>query len=429
MNQADSPPAARGLPQGARQAARIAGVREATGRAPIGFGEFVALIAALMALTALGIDSMLPALPAIGLTLGIASENERQLVITAFLIGFGLGQLFHGPIADRFGRRPVLLASLAAYVAANAIAAFAASFELLLVMRFAGGLAIAASRVVTVALVRDCFSGRAMARVMSLAFMVFMAAPILAPAFGQAILLVGPWRLIFAMIAIVSAAILVWFAWRMPETQHPADRLPLSVQRLAQGWRLALTDRWSIGYTLASTALLGALYGFINSVQQIVADVLHAPHLLVIIFAGTAMTMAVANLMNSRIVVRVGMRYISHTALCVLIGVSALHLAIALAGWETILSFAVLQAVGMACFGLATANFGAMAMENMGAIAGTASSVQGFISVTLGALIGAGIGQAFNGSTVPLYVGFLVAGIVALAIVTVVERGRLFRPV
>lgn len=400
----------------------------AENRAPIGFAEFVSLVAALMALTALGIDAMLPALPAIGTALGVASENQRQFVISAFLLGFGLAQLVHGPLADRFGRRPVLLVALAAYVIANLIAAFASSFTLLLAARFVSGLAIAASRVVTVALVRDCYSGRAMARVMSLAFMVFMAAPVLAPSFGQVTLLVGNWQMIFVMIAAVSAAVLIWFAVRMPETLAVEARQPLSLARLASGWRRALTDRWSVGYTLAATALLGALYGFINSVQQIVAALTGSDDLLVPVFIGVAGMMALANLLNSRIVMRLGTRRISHSALTGLIVLAGAHLALAQAGWETIWTFAVLQALTMACFGLATANFSAMAMENMGAIAGTASSVQGFMTVTAGAVVGAMIGQGFDGTTVPLYRGFFIAGLVSFAIVAVVERGRLFRP-
>ncbi|MBA3880504.1 MAG: MFS transporter [Sphingobium sp.] len=397
-------------------------------RAPIGFVEFVALVASLMALTALGIDAMLPALPAIGTALGVASENHRQFMISAFLLGFGLAQLVHGPLADRFGRRPVLLAALAAYVVANLVAAMSSSFELLLAARFASGLAIAASRVVTVALVRDCYSGRPMARVMSLAFMVFMAAPVLAPSFGQLILLFGSWRLIFVLIAMVSGGVLAWFAIRMPETLPPERRHPLSFARLIADWRTTLTERASIGYTLASTALLGALYGFINSVQQIVAALTGSDRLLVPVFIGVAGMMALANLLNSRIVLRLGTRRISHTALAGFILLSAVHLAVAASGMETIWSFAVLQALAMACFGLASANFSAMAMEKMGAIAGTASSVQGFITVTAGAVVGALIGQSFDGTTVPLYGSFLVASLIAFAIVAVVERGRLFRP-
>lgn len=393
---------------------------------PLALPEFVALIAALMALTALGIDSMLPALPTIGDELGAADANARQYVITAFIVGFGLGQLVHGPLADRYGRRPSLIGALIVYAVANVLCAAASSFTLLLAARLAGGFAVAAARVSAVAIVRDCFAGRAMARVMSITFIVFMIVPVLAPAFGSGVLLFGGWRDIFLAVAAVSLAVVGWFAWRMPETMHAEDRHPFSFARLAAGWRLTLSDRWSLGYTLSATALLGALYGYINSIQQIMADTFGRPRLLLVIFATTAGTMAVANLANARLVVRVGTRRLAHGAVLVLIASAATHLALALSGHETLLTFGVLQAITMGCFGLASSNFSAMAMENMGHIAGTASSVQGFVCVTVAAGIGALIGQAFDGSTVPLTVGFLLAGLAALVLVLVTERGRLF---
>ncbi|MBY0519181.1 MAG: MFS transporter, partial [Sphingomonas sp.] len=179
---------------------------------------------------------------------------------------------------------------------------------------------------------------------------------------------------------------------------------------------------------LAATALLGALYGFINSVQQIVAALTGSDRLLVPVFIGVASLMALANLLNSRIVMRLGTRRISHTALAAFIALSGVHLVIAATGHETIWSFAILQAMAMACFGLASANFSSMAMEKMGDIAGTASSVQGFITITVGAVVGALIGQGFDGTTVPLYRSFFIASLIAFAIVAIVERGRLFRP-
>ena len=410
-----------------RSAAPAASVVAEPPGAPIGFVEFVLLIAALMALTALGIDSMLPALPAIGEALG-ASPAARPFVVTAFLIGFGVAQLVHGPLADRYGRRRVLIVALVIYIVANGAAAVVGSFTLLLVARVCAGAAIAATRVATVALVRDCYHGRAMAQVMSIAFMVFMIVPILAPAFGELVLLFGNWRLIFWTIAGLATLVLAWFWFRMPETLRPEARLPISPGRIWSGWRETAGDRLSLGYTLAATALMAALYGYLNSVQPIMAETFGREKLLALIFATTSVTMAAANLLNSRIVMRLGTRLISHGAVTILIIVSALHLAIAVLGGETLIVFAVLQAITMACFGLATSNFSSMAMENMGRIAGTASSVQGFISVTFGSMIGAAIGQAFDGTTRPLTLGFLVAGGAAFAFVFATERGRMFRP-
>ncbi|PVX27951.1 multidrug effflux MFS transporter [Sphingomonas pokkalii] len=398
-------------------------------QAPIGFVEFVTLAAALMALTALGIDSMLPALPAIGTSLSVESANHRQFVITAFLIGFGTAQLLYGPLSDRYGRRPVLLVALGFYVTTSGIAAISGSFALLLVARVAMGTAAAGSRVVTVAMVRDCYAGRAMARVMSLVFIVFMAAPIFAPAVGQAILAAGgSWRTIFWGCGVIAAAVGLWFALRMPETLGTGERQPLRAARVIGDYGTMLRDRAAVGYTIATGLLSGALFGFIGSIQQVMSDVFHRPELLTPVFAGVAGTMAIGSFLNSRIVMRLGTRVISHTALTLLTLVAAIHLAVTLLGLETLWSFAVLQALMMACFGLATSNFSAMAMEKMGAIAGTASSLQGFVTTLVGALIGAAIGQAFDGSTVPLYSGFLLMGGLSVAVVAITERGRMFRP-
>jgi DHA1 family bicyclomycin/chloramphenicol resistance-like MFS transporter len=401
---------------------------EAPNRSPIPMGEFVALIASIMALTALGIDAMLPALPAIGDELGVAEPNHRQYVITAFMLGFAVAQLFHGPLADRFGRKPVIVAALLLYVLTNAWAAFSSSFELLLAARAASGAAVAAGRVVTVALVRDCFAGRAMARVMSLAFMTFMIVPVLAPAFGQAMVIIfGDWRLIFGGVAAVSAGVLIWFTLRMPETLDREARDAFHLRNVFNGYGVMLRDRWAVGYTLASAAIWGCFFSFVGSIQQIVYDVFKRPELLTLVFGAIAGFMAAGAFLNSRLVMRLGMRFLSHLALVATLGISALHLAVILAGGENLWVFIALQAPMMAAMGLCNSNFSAMAMENMGDVAGTASSLQGFVQTMGAAVLGAVIGQSFDGSTVPLYTGFLTLGLTALLIIFVTERGRLFR--
>jgi DHA1 family bicyclomycin/chloramphenicol resistance-like MFS transporter len=392
-----------------------------------GFPEFVALIAMMMALNALAIDMMLPALPAIGDALGVATENSRQWVITAYLLGFGGAQLIYGPLADRYGRKPVLMAGLSLYVLFSALAAFAPSFELLIAARVGTGLGAAALRVLAVSIVRDRYSGRTMARVMSLSFLVFLGIPILAPALGQLILTVAPWPWIFGVLALAGSAFALWAALRLPETLHVENRMPIRVGRIAGAFREAVSHRRAIGYTLAMTCITGSLFGFINSSQQIFFDVFNEPGLFTIVFAGIAGGIAVASLLNARLVGRLGSRLISHTALLGFIAMSAIHVAVAVTGHETIWTFAVLQGLTMFCFGFVVGNFGAMAMEPMGHIAGTASSVQGFISTTLGASLGFLIGQQFNGSATPMTVGFLALGLAALGFVLFAERGRLFK--
>ncbi|MFT3977553.1 MAG: multidrug effflux MFS transporter [Sphingomonas bacterium] len=401
---------------------------EASRGAPIPFGEFVALIAALMAMGALGIDTMLPALPDIGNALHVANPNHRQFVITVFGAGFGIGHIFHGPLVDRFGRRKMLIGALSFYAFVNVLAAVSASYPLLLASRFLGGTAVAGSRVATIAMVRDCFAGRAMAKIMSLAFMVFMAVPIVAPAFGSAILLIGTWRTIFWIVTGLAVAVMLWVAARMPETMAPEDRRDIHVPTIAAAWRAALTDRMSLGYTLAGTGMTASLYGYLGSIEQVVADAFHAPRALMVVFATSAAMMMMGNMMNARLVMRIGTRRLSHGAVCVMIAVTGLHLLIAALGHETLLIFGIFQALTLTTFALSSANFSAMAMERMGHIAGTASSVQGFISLTFGSMIGSLIGQAFDGTTRPLTAGFFIAAVLALLLAFVTERGRLFHP-
>lgn len=392
-----------------------------------GFAEFVCLIALMMALNALAIDAMLPALPAIGDALGVVTDNSRQWIITAYLLGFGAAQIVYGPLADRYGRKPILIIGISIYVIFSLLAAIAPTFETLILARIGTGIGAAATRVLAVSIVRDRYAGRMMARVMSLSFLVFLGVPILAPTIGQLILLVAPWRWIFGVLALGGAAILIWSVVRLPETLKPEDRLPIQAGRIAAAFRQALTERLSIGYTLASTAVLGSLFGFINSSQQIFFDVFQAPGLFTTIFAVVAGGIAIASLLNARLVERLGSRLISHTALMGFIGFGILHTAVSMAGLETIWTFAVLQSLTMFCFGLMAGNFGSMAMERMGHIAGTASSAQGFISTVIGALSGFFIGQQFNGSATPMAMGVAISGIVALGFVLFAEKGRLFR--
>ena len=393
----------------------------------MGFKQFVGLIAALMAINALAIDSMLPALPQIASSVGISSGNGQQWIVTAYLLGFGVAQIVYGPLADRFGRKRPLLVGLVIYVVFSIIAASATSFEMLLFARVLQGVGSAATRVLAVSIVRDSYAGSQMARVMSLAFIVFLAVPILAPSIGQLIMLVVPWRGIFGALALFGAIVITWTVIKLPETLHPGDRLPIEVGRITKAFRVTVTTRSAIGYMLAMTCMLGGLFGFINSAQQIFADVFHQPKLFTVIFAGIAGFMALASLVNARVVGRLGTRPVSHSALVFYISAALLHVLVASLGFETIWSFAVFQAAMLFGFGLVVSNFGALAMEPLGHIAGTASSVQGFVSTAGGALLGFYVGQHFNGTTVPLALGFFCYGLVALLLVIWAERGRLFR--
>ena len=398
----------------------------ATPHPGMGFKEFVALIAALMATNALGIDSMLPALQQIGASLGVVHPNARQWIITAYLLAFGAATLVYGPLIDRFGRKPVILWGLAGYVLFDLMAVASTSYEMLLIARALQGVAAAASRVVAVSIVRDCYAGRMMARVMSLTFVVFLGVPILAPSLGQLIMLFVSWRWIFVVLAWFALAVLIWTALRLPETLHEEDRMPIAVSTVVRSFGLVCTNRLSLGYTLAMTAIIGSLIGFLNSSEQVFTDVFKEPLLFSTIFAVIAGFIAIASLLNARLVERLGMRVLSHAALLGFIATSGLHAAVAILGLETIWTFAILQSMMMFCFGLLVGNFGSIAMEPLGHVAGIAASAQGFVSTVGGALIGFAIGQGYNGTDVPLTIGFLACGVLALVTVLLTENGKLF---
>ncbi len=394
--------------------------------AQIGFAEFVALIAVTMACQALAIDAMLPAFPVIVRTLHVANENHGQWILTAYMVGMGCGQLFWGMISDRFGRRPVLLCGLALYAAAALSCALTGSFHGLLLWRFIHGLA-AASVTVCRSVIRDLYSGRAMARVMSLTFVVFLMVPIIAPSLGQLILWLAPWRYIFVSFGVFASIAWAWVWLRLRETLHPEYRMTLTYRHIAGGVRLVLTNRASLCYTLALTVMFGSLIAYVGMVQQIFSEVFHHPTWMPGMFALCAVTMGFAAFTNSRIVERLGMRVISHAAILGSIAIAALHIVVVFLGLETLWSFVAFQAVSMSCFSFSVSNFGAMAMEPVGAVAGIGASLQGFISTFLGALIGAVIGRQFNGSTMPLAVGALCCGVIGLAFVLFAEKGRLFQ--
>lgn len=394
----------------------------------IAMSEFVAIVALMMALSALSIDIMLPALPAISDHFALSGENDRQLVITAYLVGFGLGQPLHGPLSDRFGRKPVLMGGLMIFFIGAGLATWASDFTMLLMARLLQGIGGAAARVVSNAVVRDCYSGREMARVMSLVMSVFILVPIAAPALGAVILLVQEWQVIFGLLMIVAALTAAWVAIRLPETRDPADRSPMTAGNLALAAWLVVTNRITLGYTIATGFLFAVLMGYIGSAQQLFGEVYDMGELFPLMFGALAVAVAIAALTNARLVSRMGMRRLSHMALIVMVGLAS---AMALAGFPAKPPLPVLAAYLFAsffCFGLVMSNFNALAMEPLGHVAGMAASFIGFLTTLMGAFGGWLIGQSFDGTARPLAVGFLILSASALAVVLITERGRLMHP-
>jgi MFS transporter, DHA1 family, multidrug resistance protein len=394
----------------------------------MGFPEFVIMIASIMALNPLAMDMMLPALPNIASTFHITAANTQQMVLSIFLIGFGVGQFVMGPLSDRFGRRPVMLGGMIVYCIASGLAIAAPSFETLLLARALQGLGTSATRVIATSIVRDCYAGRRMASVMSLAMMVFISVPVIAPSFGQALMLLTQWRGIFVVLAIYGVVALIWSALRVPETLPVSERKSLAVRDVLGAFRQTVTNRQTLGYALAAGGVQGTLFAFVFSAQQVFTGIYKLGHYFPLAFAAIAIGIAIAGFLNARFVGRLGMRVISHTALLGFVAVAGTMLMAAKMQLLALPLFMALSALMMFAFGLMFANFTALALEPHGHIAGTASSLYGSITTLLGIGVGTAIGQDYDGTLLPFATGFFLCTLAALAVVLMVERGRLFKP-
>lgn len=394
---------------------------------PLGFTELVAITAAVMALNALAIDMMLPALGLIAKELNVEDSNQRQQIIVFYVLANGFGQLIFGPLVDRFGRRNVLMWALAGYIVGSLLSVFASSFALLLAARGFQGVTTAATRVASIAIVRDQCSGRKMAQVMSLAITIFMAAPILAPGFGQLILFTAPWRGIFVALMLYGLVLALWLGWRLPETLAVSERKSLNPSRIVGSYLEFARNRTSIGYTLASMCCFGALFGYISASEQLFLELFDVGSAFAVYFALIAGALGAATLANARLVSNLGMRRLTHGAILALIIITLLHVFVAATIGDSLVVFMIFMMPAFFCLGLIGPNSGALAMQPMGHNAGAAAAANGFAGTTGAGFLGGVVAAFYDGSTSPILMGFLILAISAFAIVLWTEKGHLFQ--
>ncbi|KIC11313.1 multidrug MFS transporter [Leisingera sp. ANG-M1] len=378
--------------------------------------EFIALIAMMFATIALSIDAMLPALPEIGQSLSPDNINRAQLVLTSFVLGMGLGTFFTGPLSDAFGRKPVVAAGCVLYVLSAVTAWLSPSLEVLLISRVLMGIGAAGPRIVGVAVVRDLYSGREMARLMSIAMMIFMIVPAIAPLMGAGIIAISSWRVIFLSFALFATVIVLWTSFRLPETLAVEDRRPLRTPLMMAAVKEMMahpTVRLSI---FVQTLCLGMLFTMLTMVQPVYDIIFGRAESFPFWFGLVALISGTASLLNAAIVVRIGMRRIVTVSLAAQIVITGGMLLVSggslpdpwmfglFVGWQASVFFMVGTTVG---------NLNAMAMEPMGHIAGMAASVIGAISTVLAAAIAAPVGLLFDGSLVPLAAGLLIMACIA----------------
>lgn len=383
------------------------------------FAEFVILVSMMMSLTALSIDAMLPALAQIGRDLNVQNANSRQLVISVLFFGLAVGQLFFGPLSDKTGRKPAIYAGFACFIAGSLVSMFAISFPMMLFGRLLQGAGISAPRTVTLALVRDQYEGRAMARVMSFVMTVFILVPMIAPTMGQAILLFSGWRTIFGSFVLLTLITFLWFALRMPETLAPEKRAPFSWRRIITTTREIIRIRPAIGYTVTAGFVSGAFIGYLNSSQQIFQEQYALGELFPLFFAIIALSVGLASLLNARLVIRIGMRSLVRGSLITILGLSSVALVIALAtaGHPPLWLLMAYLMMSLFCIGILFGNMNSLAMEPLGNIAGIGAAVVGALSTLISVMLGTVIGQNYNGTVLPVVAGLAILAGLSLVVV------------
>jgi DHA1 family bicyclomycin/chloramphenicol resistance-like MFS transporter len=386
-------------------------------------------MASTMALSALSIDLMLPAFDEIRADFGlVADSTDTAAIITLFLLGMAAAQLVYGPLADRFGRKPVLYGGLAVFVMGAIGSALAGSLASVLAFRFLWGLGAAGPRVISLSIIRDVYEGDQMARVMSFIAAVFIFVPVVAPSAGAVLLGIASWRFLFWLCAILAGAVGLWLL-RLPETLDAATRLErLQWRSLARTARIVVTNRQAVGYTMALTFVFGAFVSYLASSELVWDEVYGRGDQFPLIFGALALAIGVAILINGLIVDRIGARRIVHGSLFAYVATAgaALILAIVGDGSPNFWLFVVLLGVALMFHGLLIPNSNSIAMSPLGEVAGTASSLIGAFSILGGAVLGAVIDRAFNGTVTPMITGFFLASLLALITILITERGRLF---
>ena len=387
-------------------------------RGHMSVAEFASLVALLTSLVALSIDAMLPALPEIGSTLGVTQRNDTQLVIGLFLLGNAVGQLLFGPLSDAFGRKPVIVAGLTLFLLGCFISIVAESFATLLLGRVLQGVGASGPRTVSVSMIRDLYSGRSMARIMSISMSIFILVPIIAPALGQAIMWMVGWRYIFGTFILFGFLGLFWLLIRQPETLTDKHRRPIRLATLLNGFIIVCRSRTALGYSLAMGTIFGAFVGYLNSVQQIFQDTFEVGKWFPYLFAVMALFVGAASLLNSRIVMHFGMKKIVTLAMGYSLLLSLVYLAVCLLVDDPgLIGFMLWGTSAFFGFGLCFGNINALAMEPLGHIAGLGAAVVGFFSSFIAILVGIPLGRAYDGTQLPLIMGFTVLGIIGLSLV------------
>ncbi|TDI72144.1 MAG: Bcr/CflA family efflux MFS transporter [Bacteroidetes bacterium] len=387
--------------------------------------EFVALMAALMSVAALAIDALLPALDIIGIAIGTELLVDNQLLITLIFLGLGIGPLIFGPISDSMGRKPIVYMGFTLFILASFICVNAQSLEIMILGRILQGIGLSAPRTISIAMIRDLYSGDYMARIMSFVTVVFLVVPVIAPAMGKFVLDHYNWQGIFYIQVIISLLVALWFWQRQPETLAIENRIPFSHALVMNGFKEVLSHKRTMGFTVISGFVVGSFLVYLSSAQQIFQLQYGLKDEFPYIFAGLAISLGLAIFLNGILVLRYGMEKLITWALLVFFIVSVLYIVLfynsANPTIEVLLLFFGLQFFAI---GFLFGNLRALAMESMGHIAGIAAAVTGFLSTIMAVPISTLIGRYISDTALPLFIGFLICSSLSLLTIRYLKKRR-----
>ncbi len=390
--------------------------------------EFIALMASLMAIVALTIDALLPALPDIGHSLGVTKEVNNQLLITMIFLGIGCGQLFFGPLSDSFGRKRIVFIGFAVFFIASIICVTTKSFEMMLFGRILQGIGLSSPRTMSIAIVRDSYSGDYMAKILSIVVMVFILVPVIAPTLGQFLLNFYNWESIFYFNLIYCSIIIFWFWKRQPETLPKEKRIKFSSHLFIDGLKEFIKYKDAIGFTLISGFITGSFMVYLSTSQQIFENQYHLADMFPYIFASLAISIGLATYLNSVLVVKYGMVQMAFVSVIAYAAISILYVFLFWSGNNpsiyVLVGFFALQFFAI---GFLFGNLRALAMEPLGHIAGIGAAINGFVSTVLAVPIANYIGNFVKTSVLPLFIGFSVFGILSLIVFMVLKRNTLLQ--
>ncbi|MDC6351480.1 multidrug effflux MFS transporter [Zeaxanthinibacter sp. PT1] len=382
--------------------------------------EFVGLMASLMAIVALALDALLPALDVIGRSIGTSDPTENQLLIILFFLGLGSGPLIFGPVSDSLGRKPVVFMGFTLFILASALCVNAADLQTMVIGRILQGIGLSAPRTISIAMIRDSYSGDRMARIMSFVTVVFILVPVIAPASGKLIMDIYDWRAIFYAQVICSLLVCLWFWRRQAETLLPSNRKPFKIKLFSQGYKELIKYRQTMIYTLISGFITGSFLVYLSTSQQIFERQYELQESFPYIFAGLAITIGTATFMNGSLVMRFGMQKLITVSLFSFFAVSLAYVLLFPSGnnphLAVLLTFFGLQFFAI---GFLFGNLRAMAMEPVGHIAGIAAALTGFLSTLMAVPISTFIGQFVLGTALPLFIGFSICSFISILLLGV----------